>query len=79
MGLDNEGYGKISHILFLRSLGRCSEKHFGRKAIDALVKAMEDNKDNLVLILPVTGDTSYKGELFALISADSFVIAHTKE
>ncbi len=33
------------------SLARGGEKDFGKEAIDALVKAMEDNKDNLVLIL----------------------------
>lgn len=33
------------------SLARGGEKDFGKEAIDTLVKAMEDNKDQLVLIL----------------------------
>lgn len=41
-------------ILFIDeaySLARGGEKDFGKEAIDTLVKAMEDNKDNLVLVL----------------------------
>ncbi|KNF08919.1 stage V sporulation protein K [Gottschalkia purinilytica] len=44
----------LGGILFIDeaySLARGGEKDFGKEAIDALVKAMEDNKDNLVLIL----------------------------
>lgn len=33
------------------SLARGGEKDFGKEAIDVLVKGMEDNKDNLILIL----------------------------
>ncbi|HWJ03152.1 MAG TPA: stage V sporulation protein K [Verrucomicrobiae bacterium] len=33
------------------SLARGGEKDFGKEAIDVLVKAMEDNKENLILIL----------------------------
>ncbi|MGI6113600.1 MAG: AAA family ATPase [Mahellales bacterium] len=41
-------------ILFIDeaySLARGGEKDFGKEAIDTLVKSMEDNKDNLILIL----------------------------
>ena len=41
-------------ILFIDeaySLGRGGEKDFGKEAIDALVKAMEDHKDKFILIL----------------------------
>lgn len=41
-------------ILFIDeaySLARGGERDFGKEAIDALVKAMEDHKDNLILIL----------------------------
>jgi len=41
-------------ILFIDeaySLARGGEKDFGKEAIDTLVKAMEDQKDNLILIL----------------------------
>jgi stage V sporulation protein K len=44
----------LGGVLFIDeaySLARGGEKDFGKEAIDALVKAMEDNKDNLVLIL----------------------------
>lgn len=44
----------IGGILFIDeaySLARGGEKDFGKEAIDALVKAMEDNKDDLILIL----------------------------
>jgi len=44
----------IGGILFIDeaySLARGGEKDFGKEAIDALVKAMEDHKDNLILIL----------------------------
>lgn len=44
----------LGGILFIDeaySLARGGEKDFGKEAIDALVKAMEDNKDNLILIL----------------------------
>lgn len=44
----------LGGVLFIDeaySLARGGEKDFGKEAIDALVKAMEDHKDNLVLIL----------------------------
>ncbi|MDF2547916.1 MAG: stage sporulation protein [Anaerosolibacter sp.] len=44
----------IGGILFIDeaySLARGGEKDFGKEAIDALVKGMEDYKDNLILIL----------------------------
>lgn len=44
----------LGGILFIDeaySLARGGEKDFGKESIDALVKAMEDHKDNLVLIL----------------------------
>jgi stage V sporulation protein K len=44
----------LGGVLFIDeaySLARGGEKDFGKEAIDALVKAMEDNKNNLVLIL----------------------------
>lgn len=40
------------------SLGRGGEKDFGKEAIDTLVKAMEDYKDNLIVIL-----AGYKDEM----------------
>lgn len=51
----------LGGILFIDeaySLARGGEKDFGKEAIDALVKAMEDNKDNLILIL-----AGYKSEM----------------
>lgn len=44
----------LGGVLFIDeaySLARGGEKDFGKEAIDALVKAMEDHKDNLILIL----------------------------
>ena len=40
------------------SLARGGEKDFGKEAIDTMVKTMEDNKDNLILIL-----AGYKQEM----------------
>lgn len=51
----------LGGILFIDeaySLARGGEKDFGKEAIDALVKAMEDHKDNLILIL-----AGYKEEM----------------
>lgn len=51
----------LGGILFVDeaySLGRGGEKDFGKEAIDTLVKAMEDNKDNLIVIL-----AGYKDEM----------------
>lgn len=44
----------LGGILFIDeaySLARGGEKDFGKEAIDALVKAMEDHKDNLIVVL----------------------------
>jgi stage V sporulation protein K len=44
----------LGGVLFIDeaySLARGGEKDFGKEAIDVLVKAMEDHKDNLILIL----------------------------
>ncbi|MFW6281402.1 MAG: AAA family ATPase [bacterium] len=44
----------IGGVLFVDeaySLARGGEKDFGKEAIDTMVKAMEDNKDNLIIIL----------------------------
>lgn len=51
----------IGGVLFIDeaySLARGGEKDFGKEAIDVLVKSMEDNKDNLILIL-----AGYKDEM----------------
>jgi len=51
----------LGGILFIDeaySLARGGEKDFGKEAIDVLVKAMEDHKNNLVLIL-----AGYKDEM----------------
>lgn len=51
----------LGGILFIDeaySLGRGGEKDFGKEAIDTLVKAMEDYKDNLIVIL-----AGYKDEM----------------
>lgn len=51
----------LGGILFVDeaySLGRGGEKDFGKEAIDTLVKAMEDHKDNLIVIL-----AGYKDEM----------------
>ena len=44
-------YGGILFIDEAYSLARGGEKDFGKEAIDVMVKAMEDQKDNLILIL----------------------------
>lgn len=51
----------LGGILFIDeaySLARGGEKDFGKEAIDTMVKAMEDHKDNLILIL-----AGYQGEM----------------
>ncbi|MGZ9584144.1 AAA family ATPase [Paenibacillus marinisediminis] len=48
------------------SLARGGEKDFGKEAIDALVKAMEDHKNQFVLIL-----AGYSDEMDELISTNS--------
>lgn len=55
-------------ILFIDeaySLARGGEKDFGKEAIDTLVKAMEDYKDNLILIL-----AGYRDEMEYFISSN---------
>nr|WP_169824229.1 AAA family ATPase [Clostridium formicaceticum] len=46
-----QGLGGILFIDEAYSLARGGEKDFGKEAIDALVKAMEDHKDEFILIL----------------------------
>jgi len=53
-----KAYGGILFIDEAYSLGRGGEKDFGKEAIDTLVKAMEDYKDNLIVIL-----AGYKDEM----------------
>ncbi len=51
----------LGGVLFIDeaySLARGGEKDFGKEAIDAMVKTMEDHKDNLILIL-----AGYKSEM----------------
>jgi stage V sporulation protein K len=58
----------IGGILFIDeaySLARGGERDFGKEAIDTLVKEMEDNKDNLILIL-----AGYKEEMEYFISTN---------
>jgi stage V sporulation protein K len=58
----------IGGILFIDeaySLARGGEKDFGKEAIDTLVKAMEDNKENLILIL-----AGYEDEMDYFISTN---------
>ncbi len=53
-----KSFGGILFIDEAYSLARGGEKDFGKEAIDCLVKAMEDHKDNLILIL-----AGYKQEM----------------
>lgn len=53
-----QSIGGIMFIDEAYSLARGGEKDFGKEAIDAIVKGMEDYKDNLVLIL-----AGYKDEM----------------
>ncbi|MDF2635622.1 MAG: spoVK [Pelosinus sp.] len=46
-----KAYGGILFIDEAYSLARGGEKDFGKESIDVLVKAMEDHKDELILIL----------------------------
>jgi len=58
----------LGGVLFIDeaySLARGGEKDFGKEAIDTLVKAMEDHKDELVLIL-----AGYKDEMEYFISTN---------
>ncbi|NLI94008.1 MAG: AAA family ATPase [Peptococcaceae bacterium] len=47
----NKALGGVLFIDEAYSLARGGEKDFGKEAIDVLVKAMEDHKSNLILIL----------------------------
>lgn len=58
----------LGGILFIDeaySLARGGEKDFGKEAIDCLVKAMEDHKDNLILIL-----AGYQKEMQAFLDTN---------
>jgi len=58
----------LGGVLFIDeaySLARGGDKDFGKEAIDALVKAMEDHKDNLVLIL-----AGYRAEMERFIQTN---------
>ncbi|NLZ91908.1 MAG: AAA family ATPase [Clostridiales bacterium] len=58
----------LGGILFIDeaySLARGGEKDFGKEAIDTLVKAMEDHKDDFVLIL-----AGYRGEMDAFLRSN---------
>lgn len=58
----------LGGILFIDeaySLARGGEKDFGKEAIDALVKGMEDHRDNLILIL-----AGYQDEMDWFIEAN---------
>lgn len=58
----------LGGILFVDeaySLARGGEKDFGKEAIDAMVKAMEDQKNNLVIIL-----AGYKNEMDFFIESN---------
>ena len=60
-----KSYGGILFIDEAYSLARGGEKDFGKEAIDVLVKAMEDHKDNLILIL-----AGYKQEMSDFIKTN---------
>jgi len=47
----NKALGGVLFIDEAYSLARGGDKDFGKESIDALVKSMEDHKDNLILIL----------------------------
>ncbi|WP_418792552.1 AAA family ATPase [Phosphitispora sp. TUW77] len=61
----NKSIGGILFIDEAHSLARGGEKDFGKEAIDTLVKAMEDQKDNLILIL-----AGYKQEMDQFIKTN---------
>lgn len=63
----------LGGVLFLDeaySLARGGEKDFGREAIDCLVKAMEDHRDDLVLIL-----AGYPSEMDAFLHTNPGLIS----
>ncbi|MFW6015344.1 MAG: AAA family ATPase [bacterium] len=49
--LIDKALGGVLFVDEAYSLARGGEKDFGKEAIDTMVKAMEDNKDNLIIIL----------------------------
>lgn len=58
----------LGGILFIDeaySLARGGDKDFGKECIDCMVKSMEDNKDNLILIL-----AGYKNEMERFIDSN---------
>lgn len=64
--LIKKAMGGVLFIDEAYSLARGGEKDFGKEAIDALVKAMEDHKNQFVLIL-----AGYSDEMDELMSANS--------
>jgi stage V sporulation protein K len=63
--LINKALGGVLFIDEAYSLSRGGEKDFGREAIDTIVKAMEDNKDKLIIIL-----AGYKDEMRFFLNAN---------
>lgn len=61
----NKALGGVLFIDEAYSLARGGEKDFGKEAIDALVKAMEDHRDDLILIL-----AGYRLEMETFIQAN---------
>lgn len=66
MSVVQSALGGILFIDEAYSLYRGKEDSFGLEAIDALVKAMEDNRDNLIVIL-----AGYKKEMSVFLDANS--------
>lgn len=66
MSVIQSALGGILFIDEAYSLYRGKEDSFGLEAIDALVKAMEDNRDNLIVIL-----AGYKKEMSVFLEANS--------
>lgn len=66
MSVVQSALGGILFIDEAYSLYRGREDSFGLEAIDALVKAMEDNRDNLIVIL-----AGYKKEMSVFLDANS--------
>ena len=62
----NKALGGILFIDEAYSLARGGEKDFGKEAIDTLVKAMEDHKDELILIL-----AGYQREMESFLQANT--------
>lgn len=61
----NKALGGVLFIDEAYSLARGGEKDFGKEAIDVMVKHMEDNRDNFILIL-----AGYKDEMKEFISSN---------